>query len=35
MDKLSENEAFELGNQFRDAAIALGDWRFKNHASLS
>ncbi|BCT67741.1 hypothetical protein [Nitrosospira sp. NRS527] len=35
MDKLSADEAFELGNQFRDAAIMLGDWRFKNRASLS
>ena len=35
MDKLSADEAFELGNQFRDAAVTLGDWRFKNRASLS
>ncbi|MDQ3187190.1 MAG: hypothetical protein M3Q16_12205 [Pseudomonadota bacterium] len=35
MDKLTPNDAFELGNQFRDAAIALGDWRFENRASLS
>ena len=35
MDKLSSNDAFELGNQFRDAAIALGDWRIRNRASLS
>ena len=35
MDKLSADEAFDLGNQFRDAAITLGDWRFKNRASLS
>jgi hypothetical protein len=35
MDKLSADEAFELGNQFRDAAIKLGDWRFKNRACLS
>ncbi|ABB74726.1 hypothetical protein SAMN05216403_107111 [Nitrosospira multiformis ATCC 25196] len=27
MDELSSDDAFELGNQFRDAAIALGDWR--------
>jgi hypothetical protein len=24
-----------LGNQFREAAIALGDWRIRNRASLS
>jgi hypothetical protein len=35
MDKLSPDDAFELGNQFREAAIALGDWRLKNRASLS
>jgi hypothetical protein len=35
MDKLSSDDAFELGNQFRDAAIALGGWRIKNRASLS
>ncbi len=35
MNKLSSDDAFELGNQFRDAAIALGDWRIKNRASLS
>jgi hypothetical protein len=35
MDKLSSDDALELGNQFRDAAIALGDWRIKNRASLS
>ena len=35
MDKLSADEAFDLGNQFRDAAITLGDWRFKNRAGLS
>ena len=35
MDKLSSDDAFELGNQFRDAAIALGDWRIRNRASLS
>lgn len=35
MDKLSADEAFALGNQFRNAAITLGDWRFKNRASLS
>ena len=35
MDKLTPEDAFELGNQFRDAAIALGDWRIKNRASLN
>jgi hypothetical protein len=35
MDKLSSDDAFELGNQFRDAAIALGDWRIRNRAILS
>lgn len=35
MDKLSSDDAFELGNQFREAAIALGDWRIRNRASLS
>lgn len=35
MDKLLPDEAFELGNQFRDAAIALGDWRIRNRTSLS
>lgn len=35
MDKLTPDDAFELGNQFRDAAIALGDWRIKNRACLS
>lgn len=35
MDKLTPDDAFELGNQFRDAAIALGDWRIRNRASLS
>lgn len=35
MDKLLSDDAFELGNQFRDAAIALGDWRIRNRASLS
>ena len=35
MDKLSPDYAFELGNQFREAAIALGDWRIRNRASLS
>lgn len=35
MEKLTPDDAFELGNLFRDAAIALGDWRIKNRASLS
>lgn len=35
MDKLTSDDAFELGNRFRDAAAALGDWRIKNRASLS
>ncbi|MCC2681235.1 MAG: hypothetical protein K0S36_799 [Nitrosospira multiformis] len=35
MDKLSSDDAFELGNQFRDAAIALGDWRIQHRGSLS
>ncbi|HEU4855646.1 hypothetical protein [Nitrosospira briensis] len=35
MDKLSPDDAFELGNQFREAAIALGDWRLRNRAGLS
>ena len=35
MDKLTPDDAFELGNRFRDAAAALGDWRIENRASLS
>lgn len=35
MDRLTPDDAFELGNQFRDAAIALGDWRVENRASLT
>jgi len=35
MDKLNPDDAFELGNQFRDAAIALGDWRISQRASLT
>lgn len=35
MDKLTPDDAFELGNLFRDTAISLGDWRAKNRASLS
>ena len=35
MEKLTADDAFELGNLVRDAAIALGDWRIKNRTSLS
>lgn len=35
MDKLTPDDAFELGNLFRDTAIALGDWRAENRATLS
>lgn len=35
MDTLSSDDAFELANLFRDAAITLGDWRIRNRASLS
>lgn len=35
MEKLTADEAFELGNLVRDAAIALGDWRIKNRTHLS
>ena len=35
MGKLTSHEAFELGNHFREAAIALDDWRIKNRDSLS
>lgn len=35
MEKLTPDDAFELGNLFRDAAIELGNWRIKNRASLS
>ena len=35
MDKLTADDISELGNLFRDAAIALGDWRIKNRAGLS
>jgi hypothetical protein len=35
MDKLTQDDAFELGNQFRDAAILLGDWRISNRSSLT
>ena len=35
MDKLTTDDTFELGNQFRDAATALRDWRMKNRAALN
>ncbi|SEO44813.1 hypothetical protein [Nitrosovibrio sp. Nv6] len=35
MDKLTSDDAFELGNHFRDMAIALGDWRIRNLSCLS
>lgn len=35
MEKLTPDDAFELGNLFRDAAIALGNWRIENRASLT
>lgn len=35
MDKLTADDVSELGNLFRDAAIALGDWRIKNRGGLS
>jgi hypothetical protein len=35
MDKLTADDVSELGNLFRGAAIALGDWRIKNRAGLS
>ena len=35
MDKFNPDDAFELGNQFRDAAIALGDWRISHRATLT
>ena len=35
MVKLNPDDAFELGNQFRDAAIALGNWRINHRASLT
>jgi hypothetical protein len=34
MNKLTPDDAFELGNQFRDAAILLGDWRTRNRSNL-
>lgn len=35
MVKLTAEEAFELGNRVRDAAVALHKWRIKNRAHLS
>jgi hypothetical protein len=35
MEALTPDEAFELGNLFRDTAAALGEWRVKHQASLS
>ena len=35
MAALTPDEAFELGNLFRDAAVALGEWRVAHQASLS
>ena len=35
MGVLTAEEAFELGNLFRDTAVALGEWRVKHQASLS
>ena len=35
MEKLTPDDAFELGNLFRDAAIALGNWRIENRAHLT
>lgn len=35
MEKLTPDDAFELGNLFRDAAITLGNWRIENRASLT
>jgi hypothetical protein len=35
MNKLTPDDAFELGNQFRDAAILLGDWRIRNRSNLT
>ncbi|MEO8767864.1 MAG: hypothetical protein ABI363_05940 [Nitrosospira sp.] len=35
MDKFTADDVYELGNLFRDAAIALGDWRIKNRDGLS
>lgn len=35
MDELTSDDAFELGNQFRDAAILLGDLRIRNRTRLN
>lgn len=35
VDKLTPDDAFQLGNRFRDTAIALGDWRIRNLSCLS
>ena len=35
MAALTPDEAFELGHLFRDAAVALGEWRVAHQASLS
>jgi hypothetical protein len=35
MNKLTPDDAFELGNQFRDAAILLGHWRIRNRSELT
>jgi hypothetical protein len=35
MDKLTADDAFELGNTLRSTAIAIGDWRIENRASLT
>lgn len=35
MDKLTTDDAFELGQQFRDMARALREWRMKNRARLN
>lgn len=35
MNRLHADDAFELGNQFRDTAMALGDWRIEHRAVLT
>ncbi len=35
MDKLTKDDAFELGKQFRDTARALRDWRMEHRAGLN
>jgi hypothetical protein len=35
MNRLHADDAFELGNQFRDTAMALGDWRIEHRAALT